>query len=165
TGSPSVTGTSGTITVSSAATATHFSVTAPTSAVAGTALSFTVSALDPFNNVVTGYSGVVHFTSSDGAATLPANATLENGTKTFSATLRTPGGQTLTATDLVHPAITGTSGPIAVSASGATRLQIGVPASGVAGTAFSFTVTALDQFNNTVTSYSGTVHFTSTDPQ
>jgi hypothetical protein len=32
------------------------------------------------------------------------------------------------------------------------------------GTSFNFTVTALDASNNTVTSYSGTIHFTSTDP-
>jgi len=32
------------------------------------------------------------------------------------------------------------------------------------GTSFNFTVTALDASNSTVTSYSGTLHFTSTDP-
>ena len=39
------------------------------------------------------------------------------------------------------------------------------PASGTVGTAFSFTVTALDANNNTAAGYSGTVGFTSTDPQ
>jgi hypothetical protein len=37
------------------------------------------------------------------------------------------------------------------------------PASPTAGTTFSTTVTAFDQFNNTKTDYVGTVHFTSTD--
>src|SRR5208282_3285532 len=36
--------------------------------------------------------------------------------------------------------------------------------SATAGTAFNFTVTALDQNNFTVPGYAGTVHFTSTDP-
>ena len=35
----------------------------------------------------------------------------------------------------------------------------------VAGSSFSVTVTALDQFGNTVTNYAGTVHFTSSDAQ
>ena len=40
-------------------TATHFAVSAPSSATAGTALSFTVTALDAGNHTVTGYSGTV----------------------------------------------------------------------------------------------------------
>lgn len=95
--------------------ATHFSVVAPASAASGVAFNFTVTALDASNNVVTGYTGTVHFTSTDGAATLPGNATLTNGTGTFSATLAMGGNQTITATDTAT-AITGTSGAIAVTA-------------------------------------------------
>jgi hypothetical protein len=163
TDTPSITGTSGNIAVSAAA-ATHFSVSAPPSATAGMAFNFTVTALDPFNNTATGYTGTVHFTSTDGAAVLPANATLTNGVGTFSATLKTAGGQTITATDTVTPSITGTSSTITVSASAATHLSVSAPPpSATAGMAFNFTVTALDQFNNTATGYTGTVHFTSTD--
>jgi autotransporter-associated beta strand protein len=160
----SITGTSNTITVSAAA-ATHFAVSAPSSATAGTAFNFTVTAQDAFNNTATGYTGTVHFTSSDGQATLPANSTLTNGTGTFSATLKTAGSQTLTATDTVTGSITGTSNAIAVSASTATHFAVSAPATATAGTAFNFTVTAQDQFNNTATSYAGTVHFTSSDSQ
>ena len=39
---------------------THFSVSGPTSAASGTAISFTVSAMDASNVVVTNYSGTVH---------------------------------------------------------------------------------------------------------
>lgn len=46
----------------------------------------------------------------------------------------------------------------------ATQLAVSAPATASYGTAFSFTVTAQDQSNNTVTGYSGTVHFTSSDP-
>ena len=82
--------------------ATHLSISAPASATAGTAFSFTVTALDQFNSVATGYTGTVHFTSSDGQAVLPANSTLTNGTGTFSATLKTAGSQTITGTDAEH---------------------------------------------------------------
>jgi hypothetical protein len=146
------------------AAATHLSVTASAAAVAGTAFNFTVTALDDSNNVATSYSGTVHFTSTDGQAMLPANSTLANGTRTFSATLKTAGGQTITATDMVKASIAGTSNSINVS-SAATHFSLTAPATATTGTAFNFTVTALDASNNVVTRYSGTVHFTSTDGQ
>ncbi len=65
-----------TTTVGGAAAATHFSVTAPGTATAGSAFNITVTALDASNAVVTGYTGTVHFTSSDGQAVLPVNSTL-----------------------------------------------------------------------------------------
>lgn len=95
--------------------ATHFVVSAPASATLGTGFNFTVTAQDVFNNTATGYGGTVHFTSSDGVATLPANSTLTSGVSMFSATLNTVSNQTLTATDTVTGSITGTSGNIFVS--------------------------------------------------
>jgi hypothetical protein len=162
TGNSSITGTSGTIAVATAA-ATHLAIATPASATAGTAFSFTVTALDQFNNITTGYSGTVHFTSTDGASTLPANSTLTNGAGTFSATLVTAGSRTITAVDSVAPSITVTSNAIAVSAAAATHFAVSAPSTASSGTAFSFTVTALDPFNNTATGYAGSVHFTTTD--
>jgi hypothetical protein len=162
TANSSITGTSDTISVSAAA-ATHFAVSAPASATAGTAFSFTVTALDQFNNTDTGYGGTVHFISSDGQAVLPGNSTLTNGTGTFSATLKTAGSQTITVTDTAHSSISGTSNTIDVSALAATHFAVSAPSSATAGSAFNFTVTAQDQFNNTDTGYTGTVHFTSSD--
>src|SRR5262249_24869601 len=145
----------------SAAAATHFAVSAPASATAGSAFSFTVTAQDPFNNTATGYSGTVHFSSTDGQAVRPADSTLTNGTRSFRATRKTARSPTLTATDTATSSITGTSNTIDVSAAAATHFSVSAPASATAGTAFSFTVTAQDQFNNTATGYTGTVHFTS----
>src|SRR5437016_9859462 len=45
---------------------------------AGTAGSFTVSARDAYGNTATGYTGTVHFTSSDAQAALPADYTFTN---------------------------------------------------------------------------------------
>ncbi len=106
-----LTGTSAAITVSAAA-ANHFAVSAPATAITGKAMSFTVTAEDPFNNTAANYTGTVHFTSSDGNALLPANATLTSGVGIFSVTLASPGNQTLTAADATNPTITGTSGTI-----------------------------------------------------
>jgi Galactose oxidase, central domain len=96
--------------------ATHFSVAAPASVNAGTAFNLTVTALDASNNVVTGYSGTVHFTSTDAQAMLPANSALTNGAATLSATLKSAGGQTITGTDTAAPSITGTSSAIKIPA-------------------------------------------------
>src|SRR6185436_9465647 len=47
----------------------------------------------------------------------------------------------------------------------ATHFAVTAPESVQAGFPFSFTVTALDQFNHTAVDYAGIVHFTSTDPE
>ncbi|MDR3389133.1 MAG: hypothetical protein P4L92_18990 [Rudaea sp.] len=112
---PSVTGTSNPIAVSAGA-ATHFTVIAPGSATIGTPFSIAVTALDQFNNTATGYAGTVHFTSTDAAAVLPADATLTFGLGIFpTVTLNTAGSQTVTATDTVTATTTGTSSQITVN--------------------------------------------------
>jgi len=92
----------------------HFTVTAPANATVGSPFNFTVKALGQSNATASGYTGTVHFTSTDGSASLPANSTLTNGEGTFSATLNTGDNQTITATDTVTSSITGTSNTIAV---------------------------------------------------
>jgi uncharacterized protein (TIGR03437 family) len=130
---------------------------------AGVPFSITVTALDSSNATVASYAGTVHFTSTDGAATLPADSTLTNGVGVFSVTLKTAGNQTITATDTVTPSVTGTSSGITVTPGPATHLSVSAPASATQNVSFSLTVTGLDQFNNTATGYAGPVHFTSSD--
>jgi streptogramin lyase len=78
-------------------------VTAPPSPVtAGVPFAVTVTALLGNNATATSYRGTVHFTSSDPAATLPADYTFtaaDNGAHTFTVTLNTTGSQSLTVTD------------------------------------------------------------------
>jgi hypothetical protein len=145
--------------------ATHFSLTAPATATAGTAFNFTVTARDAMNNVASSYAGTVQFTSSDSHAVLSPNSPMTNGVGNFSATLKTGGSQTIKATDTVTASITGTSNPISVGSNAATHFSVTAPASVQVGISFSFTVTALDAANNAAVSYSGTAHFTSSDGQ
>jgi len=98
--------------------ATHLVISAPATAVSGTPFSFTVTAQTQLNSTASGYTGTVHFTSSDTAASLPADTTLTNGTGAFSTTLNTSGSQTITAADTSSASITGVSNSIAVSANG-----------------------------------------------
>src|SRR5262249_47419556 len=97
---------SATVTITAAA-ATHVVIDAPASATAGDAVNLTVTALDAYGNIDTAYSGTIHFTSSDSQAGLPADATLTAGTGAFTATFTNAGSQTIAATDLGDPTISG----------------------------------------------------------
>jgi len=151
--------------------ASVFTVTTSSgSSTAGTALTVTVTAKDAYGNIATGYRGIVHFTSSDGQAVLPANYTFvagDNGVHTFTnlTTLKTSGNQTVTATDTVTGTITGTSTAVNVSPAAASQFTVTAPATATAGTAFSITVTAKDPYGNIATGYRGVAHFTSSDGQ
>ncbi|HVS36406.1 MAG TPA: hypothetical protein VMS17_12640, partial [Gemmataceae bacterium] len=158
--------TGSTTTTVSPAAAARFAVGAPTSATAGAAFTATVTALDAFGNVATGYAGTVHFTSSDAQAALPADSTLTNGTGSFSVTLKTAGAQSITATDTAASSITGSQSGIAVSPATAATLSVGgFPSPTTAGVTGTFTVTLRDAYGNVATGYTGAVHFTSSDPQ
>jgi Ca2+-binding RTX toxin-like protein len=147
--------------------ASFFGVTrvAPT-AVAGSAVAVTVTAYDAYGNVATGYTGTVDLSSTDGQAVLPDDYSFtpdDGGAHTFEITLKTAGGQTVTATDAQAGGITG-SGAVTVLPAAATSLQVTSTVVSVAGgTTLAVTVTALDAYGNVATGYTGTVHFTSSD--
>ena len=89
-------------------------------ATVGQTFGATVRAVDLWDNISPDYAGTVTLTSSDPAATLPAPyayVTKDVGQHTFTGiVLRTPGTQSITATDSNGVRIT--SGPIAVRAGG-----------------------------------------------
>jgi hypothetical protein len=102
TATPAINGTLSGISVSPAAASQLVLSGLSSTATAGAALNFTVTAEDPYGNVATDYTGTVQFTSSDTAASLPANYTFTNanqGVQTFTLTFETPGTQSVTVTD------------------------------------------------------------------
>jgi hypothetical protein len=141
----------------------------PSSTTAGVAHSFTVTALNPDGTINTGYTSTVHFTSSDPQAVLPANykfTAADQGVHTFTVTLKTAGIQSLTATDATNNSLVASESDITVAPAAAVTLVFGnVDSGGSAGDTFSFWLTAKDAYGNTATGYTGTVHFTSSDPQ
>jgi len=154
-----------TVTVSvTAAPASRFVLASSATPVAGTSFSFTVTAQDQFGNTDLAFAGTAHFAGTDSSAgvVLPANSTLASGQGSFSATLIRAGPQTITATDTATATIIGTLG-LTVRAAPASGLALASTATPTAGSSFSFTVSAQDQFGNTDTAYAGTVHFTSSD--
>ncbi len=144
------------------------SVSAPSGATAGASFSVTVTAKDAAGNTAAGYTGTVHFTSSDGMAGLPADYTFTSadaGAHTFTVTLKTAGSETVTATDTSSGSLTGNAG-VNVTPAAAASYSVTTTSSTVsAGAPFTVTVTAKDAYGNVATGYRGTVHFTSSDGQ
>jgi hypothetical protein len=143
-------------------------ISAPQSVEAGKAFSITITAvLDASGTVDTGYTGTVHFTSTDGQAALPADFTFQGsngGVATFSNVfLKTSQAQSITATDTFAPAVLG-SAVVTVTAATATQLAFTpIPASAIAGVPFNVTVTALDQYGNPDPTFHDQVTITSLD--
>jgi hypothetical protein len=140
---------------------------APDSAQQGESFDMTVYAHDAYGNLVTDYSGTITFTSSDPNAQLPSDymfTPADQGQHTFSVTLQTLGPQTVTATDTADPSLT-TTANVLVRGPAAAFTVSGFPAQTQAGVPHNFTVQAIDAFGSTATDYTGTVHFTSSDPQ
>jgi hypothetical protein len=153
----------------SAAAASNFGVSGfPSPVRAGTVNTFTVTARDAFGNLATDYVGTVTFTCTDAKAILPDDydfTAADNGTHVFAAVLKTTGLQTLTAADTLAADLKG-SQAITITP-GLAKLFIvkDFPSPVVAGSVHTFSVITLDAYDNIVTDYGGTVHFTSTDSQ
>jgi hypothetical protein len=164
-----ITGTQSGITINPAAVSFLGVYGFPSPVSAGVETTFAVTAQDAFGNYHPRYLGTVHFTSSDAAASLPADYTFvasDNGSHDFSATFNTGGYQSLTATDTVTATITGTAAGIYVNGGATDSLSVaGFPSPSTAGVAGTFTVTALNPRGGTDRSYRGTVYFTSSDAQ
>ena len=98
------------ITVNPAA-ANQFTISASSTVTTGVPFSLTVKVEDSYGNVVTGYTGTIHFSSTDTTATLPVDYTFtaaDKGVHTFTGlVLRTKGKQTITITDILNDSLTG----------------------------------------------------------
>src|SRR5262249_12602430 len=86
--------------------ATQYLVSAPRRSEAGSPFDVTVTAPDPYGNIVNTYAGTVHFTSIDPQAQLADDYTFtqdDSGVHTFAGatTLYTAGRQTITVTDAI----------------------------------------------------------------
>jgi hypothetical protein len=89
---------------------THFRISAPPASKAGQSIPVTILARDAFENQVSDYRGTVRLTSSDPKVVLPADhqfVEADNGGHRLPVTLRTPGEQTITVTDVTNGAILG----------------------------------------------------------
>src|SRR5262249_34918017 len=97
------------VTVTPAA-ASRLILSAPATVNAGARFSLTVTVVDAYGNVATGYRGTITFRSSDSTADLPNNYTFkaaDQGVHTFNGLkLRRRGTQTITVTDTLNSSLT-----------------------------------------------------------
>ena len=132
---------------------------------AGTAQTVTVEAEDAYGNEVSSFTGTVDLSSSDPHLTgLPASYDFTSPTHAFTITFETAGSQSITAND---PAVTisSTSSPVSISPGALGQFAFNGLTGVTAGTAQTITVEAEDQFGNELSSFSGTVDFSSSDAQ
>ena len=142
-----------------------FRISAPAGTLAGDEFSITVIARDHTGVVLTGYTGTVHFSSSDSGALLPANyqfTSNDAGIATFTVTLFDAGLQRIMVADTARPDMDGIAS-VAVQPGAFSRFELVAPSSADAGEPFNVTVTARDEFGNRVP-FNGAIHFSSTDP-
>jgi hypothetical protein len=94
--------------------ATQIELVGPASTVVGLPALVSLRALDASGELVTGYAGTVHLTSSDAHAELPEDVGLVRGQASVLATFATPGPQTISAADEAVLTIAGRSAPVVV---------------------------------------------------
>lgn len=146
--------------------ATQFRLLARGDAFAGAETSVTVLALDANGHAVRDYVGTVHLTSTDAAATLPADYTFtaaDRGRHTFAVKLATLGSESVTASDTTTATVTGTAKVNVVAAPVTTHLFVQTERDAYTGAVTRVLVAALDASNRVVPTYTGTVALTSTD--
>jgi N,N-dimethylformamidase beta subunit-like protein len=135
------------------ATVHDLKLVAPAGASAGQPFSVTVTAEDANGRPFPSYTGTVHFSSTDLQAVLPANYTFTStdaGTHSFPVTLKTAGSSTVTATDTVTSAVSG-SQTVTVSSSALDHLALTPGSASItAGGSRSYTATGFDQYNNSL---------------
>jgi subtilisin-like proprotein convertase family protein len=135
----------------------------PARITAGQSGTVAVTAVDDFGNTDTTFGGAATFTSTDPNASLPQATAFASGkgALTATATLRTAGTQSITATSA---GLSGSETGIQVDAAAANRLTLS-PVTGpvVAGTPVTVTLKATDAFGNVASGFRGTVQFSSSD--
>ncbi len=144
-----LTGTETGITVNPAAMSSITMAGFPTSITSGDYGSFSVTVRDAYGN---GAFGTVHFTSSDGSATLPDNYTFtasNYGTADFYAALPTVGTQVIIVTAISSPGVTTTQPGIRV----VPGASISGPAGGLRNQTLTFTLGASGMPAGTLFSY------------
>ena len=164
------TGTSGSITVGAGANH-QIGASATSPQTAGTAFSVTLTAQDSWGNTPGTLSGTknVSFSgpasSPNGSAPVyPATASFSAGHATVSMTLKDAQTTTLTVSDTTDGFGGVASGAIVVGPASASSFGVATPAAPTAGVAFSETLTALDAYGNTATSYVGAKTITFSGP-
>jgi hypothetical protein len=147
------------VTVKAAVTTKKLAISALAEQTAGTAFSATLTATDEYGNTTAGYTGAKTIAFSEPssspsgkAPSYPATVTFTAGVGTASIKLYDAQTTTLKAKE---GAIEVTSGSFTVKAAAAKKFGVLTLSEQEAGVAFNVTLTAIDEYSNTATSYAG----------
>jgi hypothetical protein len=135
----------------------------PASTVVGAETPFRVTLKDEFGNLATNYTGTVGFTSTDGSATLPDSYTFnagDAGMHTFTVVFASDTLQTVTVTDAANASLHASATTNVMPAGGDFYVNCNSATAGVATPCW---VNAQYSDYLVNTSYTGTIHFTSSD--
>jgi len=148
----------------------HIVLTTPAAAVAGTSFQYSANVVDAYGNVVSGYGGTIHFTSSDAAAVMPPDYTYNNAISAYGSVgsvMKTGGPQTITATEVTSGLISGTSGAIVVDPREDLAItEVAAPSPVIAGNELTYTFNLVNkgpsaavntQVTDSMSSYAGFV--------
>lgn len=161
-GTPTVQGTSSLIAVTSASQNYLLLTASTTSNTAGTPVTFTVSAFNSSNTVLSTFNGPISLSTTDPLANIPATVTLTNGTGTFSVTFRTAGTHTVTGISTTDTTMRGTS--LTINVGYVNFAVLPASANATAGTPLAFTISTFDANGFAVTNYNSRLTLSSTDP-
>jgi S-adenosylmethionine hydrolase len=152
-----------------AAAAKRFSVPTPSEQEAGTAFNVTLTATDEYGNTATSYAGKKTVTWSEPSNSPSGKAPSYPATVTFTAGVGAAASIKLydaqsTTLKAKESTIEGTSASFTVKAATAKKFTVPTPSEQEAGTAFNVTLTAIDEWSNTATSYAGAKTLTWSGP-
>jgi hypothetical protein len=141
----------------------------PGSQTTDSSFSDAVTALDQYGNTATGYSGRKSVAFTGPSASPNGTAPSYPASVTFTSGVGTPAGITLvnaetTRLTATQGSITGASNNFKVGAGSASSFTVANPGSQTTDSSFSDAVTALDQYGNVATGYSGSKPVTFTGP-
>lgn len=134
----------------------------PASATAGDALVLTITALDVFGNVATGYGGQVHLASADSTDVLPPDGALGAGVRTVSLAFIKTGNHVVQIQDVASSLPAANTSSVAVGPAAPT-VVLSLPPDANSGYAVNVGVAIKDVFANAIPTFAGKVSFTSTD--
>jgi hypothetical protein len=144
-----------------AAAAKKLKLPTPAEQEAGLAFPVTLTATDEYGNTATSYAGAKTIVWSGPSNSPSAKAPSYPATVTFTAgvgaaaSIKLYDAQTTTLKAKEGATIEGTSGGFTVKAAVAKKLTVPTPSEQEAGAAFNVTLTAIDEYGNTATSYVG----------
>jgi hypothetical protein len=143
-----------------AAAAKNFKVPTPTEQEAGVSFNVTLTAIDEYGNTATSYAGKKTITWSEPANSPSGKAPSYTASVTFTAGVGAAAATKLydaqsTTLKAKEGTIEGTTGAFTVKAAVAKKFTVPAPAEQEAGAAFNVTLTAIDEYSNTATGYTG----------